>query len=75
LISRLPLLHQHTPPTARKELNRIHAKRFELMSRLAQLPPDPVFVTQITSEAARIKARLSASIGYRASARQSKSVA
>ena len=54
---------------------------------MAQLPPDSVFLAQITIEAAEdpqfleamkgraSKARLSASIGCRASARQSKSVA
>jgi len=34
------------------ELKSIRAGRFELMSRLAQLPPDMVFFTQITMEAA-----------------------
>ena len=34
------------------ELNSIRAERFELMSRLAQLPDDMVFFTQITMEAA-----------------------
>lgn len=35
-----------------QELTRIRAERFELMSRLAQLPDDTVFFTQITMEAA-----------------------
>lgn len=39
-------------PERLQELNRIRAERFELMSRLAQLPPDSVFFTQITMEAA-----------------------
>jgi tRNA A37 methylthiotransferase MiaB len=34
------------------ELNSLRAERFELMSRLAQLPDDMVFFTQITMEAA-----------------------
>jgi radical SAM superfamily enzyme YgiQ (UPF0313 family) len=34
------------------ELTRIRAERFELMSRLAELPSDTVFFTQITMEAA-----------------------
>src|SRR6185437_12347798 len=34
------------------ELKAIRAERFELMSRLAQLPSDTVFFTQITMEAA-----------------------
>ncbi len=34
------------------ELKAIRAQRFELMSRLAQLPPDMIFFTQITMEAA-----------------------
>lgn len=35
-----------------EELTRIREERFELMSRLAQLPPDTAFFTQITMEAA-----------------------
>lgn len=34
------------------QLQAIRAERFELMARLAQLPPDMVFFTQITMEAA-----------------------
>jgi Radical SAM superfamily len=34
------------------ELKTIRAERFELMRRLAQLPPDTIFFTQITMEAA-----------------------
>ncbi len=34
------------------ELKSIRAERFELMTRLAQLPPDMIFFTQITMEAA-----------------------
>ncbi|HWR15461.1 MAG TPA: radical SAM protein [Terriglobales bacterium] len=39
-------------PERLQELTRIREERFELMSRLAQLPPDTVFFTQITMEAA-----------------------
>ncbi len=39
-------------PERLNELSSIRAERFELMSRLAQLPPDTVFFTQITMEAA-----------------------
>jgi radical SAM superfamily enzyme YgiQ (UPF0313 family) len=35
-----------------QELQRIRAERFELMARLAQLPDDSIFFTQITMEAA-----------------------
>jgi radical SAM superfamily enzyme YgiQ (UPF0313 family) len=35
-----------------EELNRLRAERFALMARLAQLPKDTVFFTQITMEAA-----------------------
>jgi radical SAM superfamily enzyme YgiQ (UPF0313 family) len=35
-----------------KELQRIRAERFELMARLAKLPADMIFFTQITMEAA-----------------------
>jgi hypothetical protein len=39
--------------TARlNELKTIRAERFDLMGRLAQLPPDTIFFTQITMEAA-----------------------
>src|SRR5271154_717574 len=34
------------------ELKAIRAERFDLMARLAQLPPDTIFFTQITMEAA-----------------------
>src|SRR5450432_3443981 len=40
------------------ELENLRAERFELMSRLAQLPDDMVFFTQITMKAARIKGAL-----------------
>src|SRR5512142_1526389 len=47
----LKLAAQHNPERL-KELAAIRAERFELMSRLAQLPSDTVFFTQITMEAA-----------------------
>ncbi len=43
-----------------EELKGIRAERFELMARLAQLPPDMVFFTQITMEAAEDPAFLDA---------------
>ena len=42
---------QHNPARLR-ELQSLRAERFELMERLAQLPSDMVFFTQITMEAA-----------------------
>jgi len=39
-------------PARFKELSSIRAERFDLMSRMAKLPPDTVFFTQITMEAA-----------------------
>jgi radical SAM superfamily enzyme YgiQ (UPF0313 family) len=39
-------------PERLKELTAIRSERFELMSRMAKLPPDTVFFTQITMEAA-----------------------
>ena len=47
--------------TARlKQLRGLRAERFELMARLAELPPDMVFFTQITMEAAEDPAFLDA---------------
>jgi hypothetical protein len=43
-----------------RELEQIRAERFELMDRLAALPPDMVFFTQITMEAAEDPAFLHA---------------
>jgi radical SAM superfamily enzyme YgiQ (UPF0313 family) len=48
----LALAKQQKNPVRLKELESIRADRFELMSRLAQLPDDMVFFTQITMEAA-----------------------
>ncbi len=42
---------QHNPARV-NELKALRAERFELMARLAQLPPDTIFFTQITMEAA-----------------------
>src|SRR2546423_4559154 len=42
---------QHNTPRV-NELKAIRAERFALMARLAQLPPDTIFFTQITMEAA-----------------------
>ena len=39
-------------PAARQNLETIRRERFELMARLAELPEDTVFLTQITMEAA-----------------------
>jgi radical SAM superfamily enzyme YgiQ (UPF0313 family) len=43
-----------------EQLQALRAERFELMERLAQLPPDMVFFTQITMEAAEDPAFLDA---------------
>jgi radical SAM superfamily enzyme YgiQ (UPF0313 family) len=43
-----------------EQLRQLRADRFELMARLAQLPPDMVFFTQITMEAAEDEAFLDA---------------
>src|SRR6266516_3024225 len=48
----LSLATQQKNATRLNELKAIRAERFELMSRLAQLPDDMVFFTQITMEAA-----------------------
>ena len=47
-------------PTRLHELEALRAERFELMDRLAQLPKDMVFFTQITMEAAEDPEFLSA---------------
>jgi radical SAM superfamily enzyme YgiQ (UPF0313 family) len=47
-------------PSRLSELETLRAERFELMSRLAQLPDDMVFFTQITMEAAEDPAFLDA---------------
>jgi len=43
-----------------EQLRTLRAERFELMARLAELPPDTVFFTQITMEAAEDEAFLDA---------------
>ena len=43
-----------------EQLQALRAERFELMERLAQLPPDMIFFTQITMEAAEDDAFLDA---------------
>ena len=48
----LDLAQRQNNPARLNELRSMRAERFELMSRLAQLPPDTVFFTQITMEAA-----------------------
>ena len=47
-------------PTRLRELEALRAERFELMARLAELPSDLVFYTQITMEAAEDTAFLDA---------------
>jgi radical SAM superfamily enzyme YgiQ (UPF0313 family) len=48
----LRLASQQKNPERLRELESLRAERFQLMSRLAQLPSDTVFFTQITMEAA-----------------------
>jgi len=48
----LRLAGQQNDTTRLNELKAIRAERFELMARLAQLPADMIFFTQITMEAA-----------------------
>ena len=48
----LDLASQQKNEARLSELNALRAERFELMARLAQLPDDMVFFTQITMEAA-----------------------
>ncbi|MGI9102578.1 MAG: B12-binding domain-containing radical SAM protein [Terriglobales bacterium] len=51
-LSDLRLAEQQHNSTRLQELERLRAERFELMSRLAKLPRDVQFFTQITMEAA-----------------------
>jgi tRNA A37 methylthiotransferase MiaB len=51
-LSDLRLAAQQNNSARLHELESLRAERFELMSRLAKLPPDMVFFTQITMEAA-----------------------
>lgn len=52
ILTDLSLAVQQENTARLKELKSIRAERFELMCRLAQLPDDMVFFTQITMEAA-----------------------
>ena len=51
---------RRSDPARLRELERLRAERFALMDRLAQLPDDMVFYTQITMEAAEDPAFLQA---------------
>lgn len=51
-LSDLKLAEQQRNAPRLNELKAVRAERFELMARLAQLPPDMIFFTQITMEAA-----------------------
>jgi radical SAM superfamily enzyme YgiQ (UPF0313 family) len=48
----LAMAKRRLDPTALRELEAVRRERFELMERLADLPDDMVFFTQITMEAA-----------------------
>lgn len=48
----LRLAERHNDRLRLAELQAMRQERFELMARLAQLPPDMIFLTQITMEAA-----------------------
>ena len=56
----LRMARRRADPTRLHELEAIRAERFELMERLAELPRDMVFFTQITMEAAEDTAFLDA---------------
>ena len=56
----LRMARRRADPTRLHELEAIRAERFELMARLAELPRDMVFFTQITMEAAEDEAFLDA---------------
>jgi radical SAM superfamily enzyme YgiQ (UPF0313 family) len=59
-LSDLKQARRRLDPSRLHELEGLRAERFELMSRLAQLPDDMVFFTQITMEAAEDPAFLDA---------------
>src|SRR5918999_2622406 len=59
-MSDLAMARRRADPTALHELEEIRRERFELMERLAELPDDMVFLTQITMEAAEDPAFLDA---------------
>lgn len=48
----LTMAARRSDPSALRELEAVRRERFELMSRLSELPDDMVFYTQITMEAA-----------------------
>ena len=56
----LAMATRRRDPTRLRQLEALRAERFELMARLAQLPADLVFFTQITMEAAEDPAFLDA---------------
>jgi radical SAM superfamily enzyme YgiQ (UPF0313 family) len=56
----LAMARRRSDPTMLRELEGIRQERFELMERLADLPDDMVFLTQITMEAAEDTAFLDA---------------
>jgi radical SAM superfamily enzyme YgiQ (UPF0313 family) len=56
----LAMARRRSDPTMLRELEAIRQERFELMERLADLPDDMVFFTQITMEAAEDTAFLDA---------------
>jgi radical SAM superfamily enzyme YgiQ (UPF0313 family) len=56
----LAMAERQNNPARLEQLRALRAERFELMDRLAQLPPDMVFFTQITMEAAEDEAFLDA---------------
>jgi radical SAM superfamily enzyme YgiQ (UPF0313 family) len=59
-LSDLAQARRRTDDTRLRELEAMRAERFELMARLAELPSDLVFYTQITMEAAEDPAFLQA---------------
>ncbi len=59
-LSDLAAARRRTNPARLRELERIRGDRFELMARMADLPDDMVFYTQITMEAAEDAAYLNA---------------
>ena len=56
----LAMATRRRDPTRLRQLEALRAERFDLMARLAQLPADLVFFTQITMEAAEDPAFLDA---------------
>jgi radical SAM superfamily enzyme YgiQ (UPF0313 family) len=56
----LAMAERQRNPTRLEQLRVLRSERFELMARLAALPPDMVFFTQITMEAAEDEAFLAA---------------